>query len=203
MFKTSKNFYAAIDVIRRVLCYASYCPKFWTWTSHVSSRLLSVTIKALKDVTAYTVLCKSVHSDGVYFSWCHNHKTKWYGLQKKQYNAWKTGWQLLVGWNILSCWNKRFVRHVMYVLPHYTFQSHTKFFKHTVHVCVCVYVCVCVCIYIPVHFSMAVPSSSMTVGCFLATCKYYNTWKFKDANCINALFLLCVCVCVCVFVSLT
>ena len=109
-------------------------------------------------------------------------------VTEKQYNAWKMGWQLLVRWNILFLWNKRFMCHVMYVLPHYTFQSHTKFFENIVHVCVCIYV--------PIHLSMAVPSSSMTVRCFLATCKYYNTWKFKDATCK---LYKCPVSCVCVF----
>jgi hypothetical protein len=117
-------------------------------------------------------------------------------VTREQYNAWKMGWQLLVRWNIFFRWNKRFVCHVMCLLPPYTFQSHTKFFWTHTH-------STCVYIYVPIHFSMAVPSSSMTVGCFLATCKYYNIWKFKDAKCkLYKCTVSFVCVCVCVLVWL-
>ena len=56
---------------------------------------------------------------------------------------------------------------------HTTHFSHIQSSLNTQYMCVCV--CVCVYIYVPINFSMAEPSSSMTVGCFLATCKYYNT----------------------------
>jgi hypothetical protein len=52
--------------------------------------------------------------------------------------------------------------------------------------------------YVTVHFGMAVPSSSKYVGSFLATWKYYTTWKLYNAilEFYKCTFSSSVCVCV-------
>jgi hypothetical protein len=124
-----------------------------------------------------------VNLDHMYFAWCDNYKTN---ISNTIRGKTDDGYWL----DETSCsTGVKDLYQVMYVLHHYTFQSHTKCFEHTVHEYM----------YVPVRSSTAVPSASKHVCCFLAKWKYYNTWKFEDAihelykYTISSFFCMCVC----------